>query len=423
VVEADNSQVRDRRVTYDALILDANLRQSLVAVRSLGSLGKRVAALECIDVLSSSAPSFSSRWCSRAYRAPAYFPEAEPFLSYLKQILRYTGARVLITSSDGTLALLREHRRELEQYVSIALAKEEALEVACNKEKTLQMAEGLGLAVPRGMVVRAPQEVAMAVKEIGLPAVVKPVETWCWEAGNQQGGRLICGLVTTVEEAKSVVEKLTRYRGTVLFQQYLSGRREAISLLYARGTVYARFAQWARRTQPPLGGTSVLRQSIALPEDTSAQAERLVREMDLEGYAEVEFRRDAAGKAYLMEVNPRLSASVEVAVRAGVDFPYLLYQWAKGERIEKIGHYRAGGWMRYLEGDIVTIAQMVKQRGRPDVPAFSWALIEFMSDFFRPCGYDYLDWRDPMPAWTAARGFAERIGSRIQTRIMARRMW
>src|SRR6202023_1089385 len=93
-----------------------------------------------------------------------------------------------------------------------------------------------------------------------------------------------------------------------------------------QGQIYARFAQWAKRTDPPLGGTSVLRQSIPIPPDIGDQAERLVIEIELEGYSEVEFRRDNGGIPYLMEINPRLSASVEIAVRSGVDFPYLLYQ-------------------------------------------------------------------------------------------------
>ncbi len=46
--------------------------------------------------------------------------------------------------------------------------------------------------------------------------------------------------------------------------------------------------------EPPLGGVSVFRKSIAVPQDIGDQAERLVRAINLEGYCEVEFRRDAA---------------------------------------------------------------------------------------------------------------------------------
>src|SRR5438552_17451982 len=118
--------------------------------------------------------------------------------------------------------------------------------------------------------------------------------------------------------------------------------------------MHARFAQWAKRMSPPWGGESIVRQSIPVPPDIGDHAERLVREIELEGYAEVEFRRDQAGAPHLMEINPRLSASVEMAVRSGVDFPYLLYQWTNREPIDRVDGHRVGGWMRHLKGDIMT---------------------------------------------------------------------
>lgn len=419
VIGSVEQQVADiqqdkRKMTYDALVLDANLRQSLVTIRSLGRRGMHVAALELSSLIKKpkSVPTFSSRWCQRSYVAPSYEQNTEPFLTYLMQLLDYTGARVLITSSDGTLAVFREHRQELEKRARIALAKESALEIAVDKEQTLQIAGQLGLSVPKGVMVKAVDEVGAALREIGLPAVVKPVESWLW--GEQQGVRLISQLVTTPDEARLAIEERTQHGGTVLFQQFLSGKREAVSFLYAHGKMYARFAQWAKRTQPPLGGTSVYRQSIALPEDIGAQAERLIQEIDLEGYSEVEFRRDSAGKPYLMEINPRLSASVEVAVRAGVDFPYLLYQWANGECIDRVDGYHIGGWMRYLEGDILTTFQTIKQRGRPGVTPPARAFLEFFTDFFTPTGYDYLDWRDLRPAWMAASGSIDFLRQRLR---------
>ncbi len=399
--------------TVDALVLDAKLRQSLVTVRSLGRRGMQVAALEVSSSVEKlkSVPTFSSRWCQRACIAPSFEQNTEPFLTYLRLLINTIGARVLITSSDGTLAVLREHREEFERQARVALANETALAIAINKDQTLEIARQLGIDVPRGVTVTSVTEVTEAIRDIGLPAVVKPIESWLW--GEQQGVRLICKLVTTPDEARLAVEELTQFGGTVLFQQFLSGKREAVSFLYANGEIYARFAQWAKRTQPPLGGTSVYRQSIDIPQDIGDQAERLVREIELDGYSEVEFRRGSDGKPYLMEINPRLSASVEVAVRAGVDFPYLLYQWASGERIDRIKGYRAGGWMRYLEGDILTTMQTITQRGRPGVTPVLQAFLEFFTSFFIPAGYDYVDWRDPLPTWTALVEFAQRTQQRL----------
>src|SRR5690348_4800123 len=123
-------------VTYDALVLDAKLRQSLVTVRSLGRRGLSIAAAEVSNLVEHSPhiPTFSSRWCQHAYTVPMYEQDTEPFRSYLVRFLEHTGACVLMASSDRTLAVLREHREELERYTRVALAKESALAVAVDKE-------------------------------------------------------------------------------------------------------------------------------------------------------------------------------------------------------------------------------------------------------------------------------------------------
>ena len=395
-----SSQLATRNVAYDALVLDGRLRQSLTTVRSLGSHGLRVAVLETSD--SDGVPAFSSRWCQQRFVCSAN-QGTEAYLTYVEQLLDYTDARVLITSSDATIALIRRHREQLERRVRIALAKEPALGMAINKDQTLAIAKQLGVAVPRTVTVGAASEVGAALHEIGLPAVVKPVESWGWDG--QQGSRIVPQLVVTPDEARHAVEELTRFGGTILFQEFLPGRRESLSLFSAHGEVYARFAFWGKRTYPLLGGIYVLRQAIAFPPDAGKQAERLVREIGLEGYAQVEFRRDAAGKPYLMEINPRLNMAIAHAVSAGVDFPYLLYRWANGDQLESVKSYRVGGWMRHLEGDIKATKAAVRQRGRPGVPSPARAILDFCLAFFMPMKYDYVDWRDLRPAWMATKGF------------------
>lgn len=386
-----------RAPLYDVLMLDARARQSLVVVRSLGRRGCRIAALETYDGV----PAFSSRWCQRKIVSPTD-EGSDDYVAAIERVLDTGAPRVLIPAADGTIEALRRHRERLERRVSIALAREPGLGIAINKEQTLAIASQFGMNVPRSVTVRGMDDVSAALREIGLPAVVKPVESWI--AGTDRGKRVASRLVTTPNEAANAVEDLTAEGGSALFQQFLSGRREALSFLYAGGEFYARFAQWAKHTDPPLGGTSVLRQSIAIPEDIGGQAEQLIRAIDLEGYSEVEFRRDSAGKPYLMEINPRLSASLEIAVRAGVDFPWLLYQWASGERIDRVEGYRTGLWMRYLWGDIAATAAAVRERARPGVMPPDQALLDFCAFFFMPVKYDYLDWHDLPPMWSAIVG-------------------
>ncbi len=402
-IQQSKTEIEQEKTRCDALIMEARLRQSLVATRSLGRRGLRVAAMESFrDV-----PTFWSRWCHQAFVCPTDGRQETDFAS-LDEVLKHTNARVLIISSNANVELIRQHRKQLEKRVGIALAQDPALGIALHKERTLEVASQLGLHIPQAVTITSESEVAAAAHEIGLPAVIKPVESWVW--GKQEGVGLTSKLVTTIQEAQHVVADMAQHGVAALFQQFLSGRREAVHLFYANGQFYARLAQWAKRTVPPLGGTSVLRQSIAIPSDIGEQADQLIRAIDLEGYSEVEFRRDSAGIPYLMEINPRLSASVELAVRAGVDFPYLLYQWANGDNIPTVKEYRTGIWMRYLRGDLATTLATFLQRGRPGVMPPLRALQAFASSFATPMEYDYFDWRDPAPALSSAVNFIHYVG-------------
>jgi predicted ATP-grasp superfamily ATP-dependent carboligase len=407
-------KVGDKR--FDALVLNASLRQSLATVRSLGRRGLDVA----LAGTQSHAPAASSRWCREAFTFPDE-NDANAYLDCLENWLDHHSARLLIPLHDGTISLLRRHRSRIERRIRIALAEDPALATAVNKERTYAMAAELGIKRPRQAVITSADETPRAIREIGLPAVVKPCESWIQAEYN--GIRIEPKLVVTEAEAWSAVEAITVHAMAVQFQQLLSGRREAVSFLYAHGRVQGRFAQWALRMQPPLGGASTLRQSIDVPDDIGAQAEALVRAINLEGYSEVEFRRDAAGIPYLMEINPRLSASVEIAVRAGVDFPLLLYQWAVGEPMEAAGAHRAGIWMRHLGGDIESTIASLHMRGRPGIPAPGRVLLDFALSFCRLMAYDYFQWHDPIPAFFASFEFGFDMTQRLLLRMERMIIW
>ena len=399
------------RAQIDALVLDGNLRQSLVTTRSLGQAGLRVGVVE----VHPHAPALRSRWCTAGGVVSDRSGERDAFVDDVIAFATDHDAKVIITSHDGSIEALRPRRDEVERHARLALASEAALTVAVDKRRTLELAKRLGVGVPRSVEIGAESEVAAAVGEVGLPAVVKPVTSWVWAAA---GSRLDCACVTTPREAVDAVRRIVERGGRALLQEWVDGQREAVSLLRAESRVWARFAQLAHRMQPPLGGVSVLRESIPVPRDIGTWAEELLDAMDLDGYAEIEFRRDRAGRGRLMEVNPRLSASVEVAVRAGVDFPRLLYAWAAGEPLRAVAGYRVGYRMRWLGGELQWLRETLRTQGRPDVSPRSRAIAAVVHDTLRPAGYDYLDRRDLRPALTATGAFlARRLPQRRHRRL------
>ena len=210
-------------------------------------------------------------------------------------------------------------------------------------------------------------------------------------------------------EAIAYVRQLNEVgSSSAIVQQLVSGSREAVSVLYAHGKVWASFAQVAHRTMPALGGVSVVRESISMPVELESAVLALVRALDLEGYSEVEFRRDASGLPHLMEINARLSGSLELAVRSGIPFPALLWQWAAGEPLSPVPGYRTGVKMRYLKGDMKWLWENIESRGRrPDCVQPRKAVAIFARDFLHRQSYDYVDRGDLGPAFVA---LAENVG-------------
>jgi predicted ATP-grasp superfamily ATP-dependent carboligase len=402
--EAVTDGARRRR---PALVLDADLRQSLVTVRSLGRAGVTVHAAE----MRTGSPAFVSRWCASASLLPDVAADPAAFAAGVIELCESIGRPVLITSHDGSIEALRAHREEIEAVATLALAAEPSLGLAVDKRQTLLAAERLGLNIPRGMIVDDRHGADEALERLGLPIVVKSVTSWIGSGAT--AWRSAPALARTRGEALALVAPLLECGASAVLQQWLPGDREAISLLFAQGAVQARFAQRADRVYPLLGGADVLRESIAMPDDTGSGAEALIREISLEGFSQVEWRRDADGRPFLMEINSRLSASIETAVRAGVDFPLLLYRWAAGEPLHAASGYRRGYRMRHLRGDVGWLKEALRDPEHPDAPDRAAALASFLTSFMRPSGYDYWDRRDPAPAALVASRTARSLPGRL----------
>jgi predicted ATP-grasp superfamily ATP-dependent carboligase len=394
-----------------ALVLDASLRQSLVAVRSLGRAGVRTFAAET----SRGAPAFQSRWCAGSFVLPDFTADPGAFVQRLIALCGSLGSPVVITSHDGTIEVLRARRAQLERVAALALAPERALAAAIDKRTTLAVAERIGVPIPVGVTVTEHADAGPALDALGLPAVVKPVVSWV-DAGHGVF-RAAPSVAATRADALAQIARLLDGGVGALVQQWLSGSREAVSLLWSGAEAKARFAQVAHRMSPLIGGSSVVRSSIPVPGDIGAMADALARELGLDGYSEIEFRRDRDGRPFLMEINPRLSASVEVAVRAGVAFPELLYRWAAGEPLERLDGYRYGSRMRWLHGDVEWVKEALADRTNPDAPTPADALGTFLGEFARFPGYDFWDRGDVRPAALVAARVARRLPGRVVRKL------
>jgi predicted ATP-grasp superfamily ATP-dependent carboligase len=380
----------------DVLILDASLKQSLAGVRSLGRAGLRVAAGESVTQFSPAVPlpAFQSRYCQQCVTFPDIVDNASAFAEAVIEFVRENSPRVVIPTGDMTISVLRPYRDQLADLgCLLALAPEQALEIANDKDRTLAVARELGIVYPRSVNITDIADIDLAAAEFGYPFVLKPTISWCGSSEE----RLVPVDVTSRDESAAFMTRILGAGSGLLAQEWVPGRREGVSLFVAGDEVIAACGHVAHRTSPPLGGASVVRESIAPPADTLDAAVRLAKAIGLQGPCEVEFRRDAAGRALLMEINARLAGTIENAVQSGIDLPLMIWRWATDQDTEPVLAHRTGVRTRWLHGDLRWLMQNWKRPGRPDSVARLPSIGVFLAEFGKATHYDYFDHRDMRP--------------------------
>jgi carbamoylphosphate synthase large subunit len=393
----------------DALVLDLDTRAGLAIARSLGRQGLSV-GLATRDPYASGMRSKHGR-----FRVALPAPEAsfEAYADAIVAAVRERPADAILPTIDSSVAALHARREALAAAGSApAIGSVEAVELATSKSRTLELATTLGIPVPRSLRVESTAELEAALDELGLPAVLKPETSW--RSLGDGGERVAPLLLETPEQARAAGDELLRPGAPGLLQELATGRRETIKLFRVDGRVTARLAMVVERAWPPLGGSSVMRATAPAAGDTLEHAERLVDAIGLDGYAEAEFRRDAAGRPLLMEVNARLSQSVELAVRAGVDFPRMQLEWARGGPVPEGPAYPVGLRVGWLAGDARLAVGAALGASPAPRPALAPTLAAIALDYsVRRSRIEGLDLRDPAPTLAALRSTAGAVRGRL----------
>jgi len=384
-------------VGYDILILDAEHKQSLAAARSLGRAGLRVALGESLTQYREDPPlpAFRSRYCARSEVFPGYAEDPDAYALAIVDFIRANPTRVILPAGDASCVTLMPYRQRLAELGCVlALPANPALEIALDKNRTLEAARGLGIACPKSVPIASVEELSVPIADFGFPFVLKPTVSWTTDRRD----RAKPVEVIDKAEAAETAERFLAGGAAVLAQQWLPGRREGVTLFIADGEVVASCGHVEHRTTPPLGGASVMRESVQTPPDVYDAAAKLVVAMGIEGLCEVEFRRDADGRAMLMEVNPRIPGALDTAIRSGVDFPLLIWQLATGLPVDRITTYRPGVRTRWLHGELRWLRENHGRAGRPDGVSRARGLWAFLTEFARTRHYDYVDLHDMDPA-------------------------
>ncbi|MDT8453263.1 MAG: ATP-grasp domain-containing protein [Gammaproteobacteria bacterium] len=328
------------------LVLDANQRSALATTRSLGR--------HCVEVFTAeetpNALASSSRFSKQhfTYPSPRMYPD--DFIAALTQLTKDQHIDVLMPMTELTVMLLVMHKSSFRD-VSIPFSDMATIESFTNKCALMKTAELLGIAVPRTWYADDADNLPCDIETLSYPVVVKPGKSWLFH--NRQWSRVAVRFAESPGEVKSILNADWAFRAhPFMIQENIVGHGAGVFAIYDHGRLLALFAHRRLREKPPRGGVSVLSESILVDPELALYTRRLLEHACWHGVAMVEFKIAHDGTPYLMEINTRFWGSLQLAIDAGIDFPYMLYQLACDERADQVGDYKIGIRLRWLLGDL-----------------------------------------------------------------------
>ena len=350
------------------LVTDGSSKHTLAAVRSLGKKGLNVTVLD----KSLLAESFYSKYCHNRQLISREPSRSEQFVLELRTILAKDNYDVLLPISWFSNYSITKYRHHLDGLVKLALPTFESMEIAANKDLTMEFAKRVGLTVPETIRLEHKQDLDDIGKRLGYPLVVKG----SIEAGTVRFPR-------NSAELKDAFQSLKNDRP--IAQQYIQGSGCGFFAAYNQGTCIAHFMHKRVREYPLSGGPSTAARAFYSPQ-LEKQGTALLDSLKWHGIAMVEFKQSTHdGKFYLMEVNPKFWGSLELAIHAGVNFPFIAYNIAMEKVLQSQKSYRRNALFRWpFPGELLYSLETGK-------------MLTFIRDFFKHKFEDDVRLFDPIP--------------------------
>ena len=388
------------------LVLDACQRSALAVTRSLGKQGvPLVTADETQTALAG-----CSRFSGRYVRYPSPQVQPEHFIASVAGLIEKMGIQVILPMTELTTTLLLSHRNRFPDTI-LPFPNKNTVDSLADKCTLMRLAESLAVPIPHTWYADNPGKLSVNLQDLTYPVVFKPGRSWLKSNGDW--------IHTTVRFAESASDAEATLRSDPAFgaypfliQDYVSGNGQGVFALYDTGKPVAFFAHRRLREKPPRGGVSVLSESIPIKPLLLSHARSLLDKAGWHGIAMVEFKVNEDGTPYLMEINTRFWGSLQLAVDAGVDFPWMLYQLACGVQVDPVKEYRTERRLRWILGDLDSLYLLLRSSAY-SLPEKVQAILRFLWPAPFRTRHEVNRWEDLGPFWWELKQYiADLIGKK-----------
>lgn len=177
---------------------------------------------------------------------------------------------------------------------------------------------------PPQIVSPSPDEAAQFAAAIGFPVMVKR------DGSSAGAGVSLCADETQLRQALETAPADPRQAGYVV-QKFVTGTVYGVTVSGVKGRAMAAFSFIKHCTTSRFGPTSVARRDLR--QDIIAQSSALFESYGLNGYAGFDYVVDPSGRAFLLELNPRIMPTGHFSDCFGIDLTAAFLAGVSGEPV------------------------------------------------------------------------------------------
>lgn len=243
----------------------------------------------------------------------------------------------------------------------LSIADPKAVAIANNKLKAYEFLRTKGIPVPKYYGVHSVQDFIDGCKALGYPE--KPVCLKIVDNSGSRGVRIIDAkrnryqifaheklnsFFTSYDDMLSILKSVEKLDEMMLVE-YMPGNEYTVDLLADHGKVL-----YMAGRENVVSLMSIAQESIVAKIDSAYETSKaIVEALGLDGNIGFDFMKDADGVPVLMDINPRITATVSVIAASGLNLPYLRIKQLLGEPLPEC-HIDYGTRLKRRYGEIYT---------------------------------------------------------------------
>jgi predicted ATP-grasp superfamily ATP-dependent carboligase len=285
----------------------------------------------------------------RIYRAPDCAEQnGELLRDRLLEFAVGLGTRPhLFPTRDVDVVFIDRHRAELECHYRIHQPAGDRLDAIINKTRLIAAAAEYGIPVPRTLSFLAHEtQPARLPGDLTYPVIVKPVYAHTLISLNVAASEKVrkAAIALSENEALEALSHLLTAGADAYLQEFISGDADRLAICAGYLSEEGGSAAYTARKvfqYPPEAGIGFAVETVDRPQ-LKQHTLAFLEHIGCHGFFEAEFKEDASGTPYLIEVNPRHWDQHAIGRFSGVNVTRLaLGEWPETSAADSSGRTEA----------------------------------------------------------------------------------